>query len=223
MRKNHRVEQLGLVALVFVCGPLSGCGDDGGKTTDVATTGATTSGATTSGTTGTTASTTAGLAETSEASTTAEPTGTPGDGSDGPVTTGTSTTTAPTTGGSGETTADACADSVLTWENFGEPFMLSWCTGCHHSALPSEQRACAPCNVNFDHHAGVHPLAAYIELRVIDWAAQEGVKPMPPAAIVPDDQLALLREYLECGAPGPEVGGVSPSCPDPETVVADCP
>ena len=126
-------------------------------------------------------------------------------------------------GTTGDSGADACADSVLTWENFGEPFMLSWCTGCHHSALPSAERACAPCVVNFDQHAGVHPFAAYIELRVLDWAEHEGTKPMPPAAIVPDDERALLREYLQCGAPGPEVGQTGPSCPDPDAVVPGCP
>lgn len=124
--------------------------------------------------------------------------------------------------GSGTTAADACADSVLTWENFGEPFMLSWCTSCHHSALPTVQRACAPCYVNLDRHAGVHTLSASIELRVLDSAEQEGVKLMPPAVIIPDDQRALLREYLECGAPGPEVGVTPSNCPDPETV-PDCP
>lgn len=184
-----------------------GCGDDNGASSAASTssTGASIGpGAGSIGNTGTTDAPTG----TGDAPTTSS-------GPDGGESSGGATT-------SGTTGADACADSVLTWENFGEPFMLSWCTGCHHSALPSSERACAPCYVNFDQHAGVHPLAAYIELRVIDWAAHEGTKPMPPAAIVPDDELMLLREYLECGAPGPEVGAPAPTCPDPDTVVPGC-
>lgn len=124
----------------------------------------------------------------------------------------------------GETTmgADPCEDSVLTWENFGEPFMLSWCTGCHHSQLPTTERACAPCNANFDTHAGTSERAPVIALRVLDWQSAPDVKPMPPAAIVPEEELALLREWLECGAIGPESGTPGPLCPDPEVTDADC-
>jgi hypothetical protein len=187
-----------------------GCGDAGGGETS------TTGGV---GSTSSTSSTGSGSSgEASSGPTSGATTGGPSPGSTGEG--GTTGAHDDTTGGTG---ADACADSVLTWENFGEPFMLSWCTGCHHSELPSAERACAPCFANFDEHAGVHPLAAYIELRVLDWAEHEGTQPMPPAAIIPDDERALLREYLECGAPGPGIGKTSPSCPDPDTVVPDCP
>ncbi|MBK7825315.1 hypothetical protein [Nannocystis sp.] len=134
------------------------------------------------------------------------------------------TTTAESTSGAADTTAatthtsstgDAVhCDNMLTWENFGEAFMLSWCTGCHSSALPTADRAGAPCAVNFDAHAGVVPFAASIEVRAIDWQKYDS-KPMPPAAIVPDDELALLREWIDCGAPGPDTGQPPPKCPDP--------
>lgn len=189
-----------------------GCGDAGGGG-DTATTGGAATSSTGAGGGGLSGQASSG-GEPTSGTTSGPSSGSSGEGG---------TTGAEASTSSGSSGADACADSVLTWENFGEPFMLSWCTGCHHSELPSAERACAPCFANFDEHAGVHPLAAYIELRVLDWAEHEGTKPMPPAAIIPDDERALLREYLQCGAPGPGVGQTGPSCPDPDTVVPDCP
>jgi len=119
------------------------------------------------------------------------------------------TTTDATTG------AGVCGDNTLTWDNFGQAFMLSWCTGCHNSQLPTAQRAGAPCGINFDSHAGTLPFAASIKVRAVDWQMYEGVKPMPPAAIVPDEELALLQEWIDCGAPGPDEGVAAPKCPDP--------
>lgn len=154
-----------------------------------------------------------------------------------------STGEAPTTGGSSEpeetgggssgeagstgdaegssTGVDACAESVLSWENFGEPFVLTWCTGCHHSQLPTAERACAPCGVNLDTHAGASTWAPIIGLRVLDYEAH-GLSPMPPAATIPEDDLLLLREWLDCGARGPETGQMGLQCPDPEAM-AMCP
>lgn len=138
-----------------------------------------------------------------------------------PVTSSTTadTTTGEDTSGTATTGPDACADSILTWENFGQPFMLTWCTGCHNSALPTAQRSCAPCYANFDNHAGVALQAAVIGIRTLD--PPPDMK-MPPAAIIPEDELAMLREYIDCGAPGPDAGKPPLMCPDPE-VMTDCP
>jgi hypothetical protein len=188
---------------------LAACGGGGGDSDDPATTG----GATTAvdGSSG-------GPVDPASTGTTDAPDPTTG--------AATSTTTGetgdePSTGGS-STGADPCTGSVLTWENFGEPFMLSWCTGCHHSALPSAERACAPCATNFDTHAGVSAISQYVKLRVADYDTVEGLAPMPPAAVIPEDELALLREWIDCGAPGPEVGADPPACPDPGVVVDGC-
>jgi hypothetical protein len=196
MSRPFKASSLSLALLLSACP-----GDDGGaSTTDDA---ATTSGA---------------AASTGGTSTGAGPV-TTGDGTTGDITTGADTTAAETTspGSTGDDTtgSNACDASVLTWENFGEPFMLTWCTGCHHSALPTAQRAGAPCAANFDTHAGVHERAPVIALRAIDYMTLEGVAPMPPAALVPEEELALLREYLDCGAPGPEPDAAGPACPDP--------
>ncbi len=177
---------------------LSACGDtSGGETSD-----------TTTGTTSTT-----GKPTTGEPDTTSAPTGT--SGTSDSTSSDASTSSASTTDADSSTGADLCAENMLTWENFGEAFMLSWCTGCHNSQLPTAQRAGAPCAVNLDSHAGALPFAANIKLRVVDWQMYEGTKPMPPAAIIPDEELALLREWIDCGAPGPDMGLPPPKCPDP--------
>lgn len=143
------------------------------------------------------------------------PTASTGSTSDAPTTTSDDPNTTGATTTDATTGDDLCASSVLTWENFGEPFALSWCTGCHHSALPTAERAGAPCGVNLDTHAGASQSAARVHVRAIDWSLTPGLTPMPPAAIVPEEELALLREWLDCGAPGPETGMQAPMCPDP--------
>ena len=40
-------------------------------------------------------------------------------------------------------------------------------------------------------------------------------EPMPPAALIPEAELALLQEWIECGAKGPETGQPTLCCPDP--------
>jgi uncharacterized membrane protein len=85
----------------------------------------------------------------------------------------------------------------LTYGNFGEAFLLSYCTMCHSSALPQEQRAGATEGVNFDAAGDVALWRASILARVVPGAAA----PMPPAANVPATESALLQEWLNCGAP----------------------
>ncbi len=156
------------------------------------------------------------LASTSMAETETSPT------TEAPTTTATSTTSADSTSSAGTSTGDStgepvdpCADSVVTWENFAQGFMLSWCTGCHHSALPVMQRAAAPCTVNFDVHSSTAKFAPLIGLRVLDYEVHD-VPPMPPAVVIPSDQLELLREWIDCGAKGPEAPDLPVvCCPDP--------
>jgi hypothetical protein len=87
-------------------------------------------------------------------------------------------------------------DSALTWENFGQPYMLSWCTSCHSSALDEEHRALAPLDVNFDDLDGVRAQAEQIWNRSGD---QNNT--MPPAGVAPALERAQLGEWLACGAP----------------------
>ena len=87
-------------------------------------------------------------------------------------------------------------DSQLTWEGFGGPFMLDYCTGCHHSGLPAGMRQQAPLGVDFDTPALVRAQAARIWARSADQNAT-----MPPAGPPDAATRALLGEWLACGAP----------------------
>jgi hypothetical protein len=188
--------------LLLAAALLSACGDaSGGETSD------------TTATTGTTSTT--GKPTTGEPDSTGEP-----DTTSAPDTTsGTTTTDASTSGtatdADSSTGADLCAENMLTWENFGEAFMLSWCTGCHNAQLPTDQRAGAPCGVNLDSHAGALPFAANIKLRAVDWQMYEGTKPMPPAAIIPEDELPSCANGSTAAPRARTQSLPAPKCPDP--------
>lgn len=55
-------------------------------------------------------------------------------------------------------TGTACPDpdpGTLTWENFGEAFMTTYCTKCHDAALPRSQRNGAPIYHDYETLLGV--------------------------------------------------------------------
>jgi len=90
-----------------------------------------------------------------------------------------------------------CPDeSELTWENFGGPFVLTYCTGCHHSALPADVRQDAPYAINLETVELVRQHADRVWVRAADQNAT-----MPPAGAPAMDERALLGEWLACGAP----------------------
>ena len=90
-----------------------------------------------------------------------------------------------------------CPDeSFVTYENFGEPFMLTWCTPCHSSHLVTEEeRQGAPSGVNLDSYDDVLDESAHIQLFVLDTDV------MPPAGGPEEDDLDLLAEWIACGMP----------------------
>jgi uncharacterized membrane protein len=89
---------------------------------------------------------------------------------------------------------DVCKQSYLDYQNFGEPFVLNWCRGCHSSAVPAGMRQNAPIDVNFDTTADVAKHQARIVARATGPAPT-----MPPAGGPPDEERALLAEWLGCG------------------------
>jgi len=90
-----------------------------------------------------------------------------------------------------------CPDgSTLSAENFGAPFLLTQCTGCHHSSLPASERAGAPLDINFDGLTDVRKHATRIWARAADSNAT-----MPPLGGPPQDERTRLGEWLACGAP----------------------
>ena len=87
-------------------------------------------------------------------------------------------------------------DSVLSYESFGAPFMATWCTTCHSSALPEAERAGAPLGVDFDSLEAIRARADRV------WARAAGHNnTMPPVAGPSEDDRLLLGEWLACGAP----------------------
>jgi len=106
-----------------------------------------------------------------------------------------------TTDGSTPPPATDCPPaSVLTWENFGEPFLLTWCTPCHSSYLmdigdPNERQD-APVGSDFDGYDH------YIdwETKVYERAAAENSQ-MPPAGGPTAEERAMLAEWIACGSP----------------------
>lgn len=100
------------------------------------------------------------------------------------------------TGSPPRPTAEAdCGDPLLTWETVGDPFVRTWCTSCHSSALAEEHRQGAPVGVDFDSYDNVIAYAARIEARVTSDDA-----PMPPAGTPDADEEARFLEWLACEA-----------------------
>jgi|MudIll2142460700_1097286.scaffolds.fasta_scaffold01237_4 uncharacterized membrane protein len=89
---------------------------------------------------------------------------------------------------------DACETSYLDYGNFGAPFVLNWCTGCHASSVPAGMRQKAPVDVNFDDAADVIEWKERIRIRAT------GDKPtMPPAGGPTTEERSLLAEWIACG------------------------
>lgn len=91
-------------------------------------------------------------------------------------------------------TPDVCEQSYMRYDNAGAPFVISWCRGCHSSAVPKAMRQKAPMNVNFDSEEEVRQWAERIEAR-----ATSTNPTMPPAGGPTDEERAMLREWIECG------------------------
>jgi uncharacterized membrane protein len=90
---------------------------------------------------------------------------------------------------------NVCDTSYLSYENFGEPFVINWCRGCHSSAVPVAMRQKAPADANFDTLDQVRMWSG----RIAQHAT--GTSPdMPPAGGPPHEERQLLAEWLACGA-----------------------
>jgi hypothetical protein len=87
-------------------------------------------------------------------------------------------------------------DSFLTYENFGGPFILTYCTTCHASRLPADMRQGSPIEVNFDDIEDIRAQAERIWFRAAD-----GNSTMPPVGPPVLEDRTRLGEWLACGAP----------------------
>ncbi|MBX2799348.1 MAG: hypothetical protein KTR31_16855 [Myxococcales bacterium] len=111
-------------------------------------------------------------------------------------------------GGSGA--PEACPDD-LTWETFGDAYMTSWCTSCHHPALQDTLRGGAPAGMNFDTYDEV----AALEVLIRSSATGEQAR-MPPGGGPTAAQRDRLLQWLDCGLP--RQGGDTPPACAPGTV-----
>lgn len=91
--------------------------------------------------------------------------------------------------------------STLTYANFGQAFMTTYCTRCHSSTLSGDARMGAPEFHDFDSQLGVQSVAEHI-----DEAAGAGPAAandqMPPDGAMPSlEERQQLAEWIACGAP----------------------
>jgi hypothetical protein len=87
-----------------------------------------------------------------------------------------------------------CDTSPLTYENYGAPYLLTWCVPCHSSELAEADRQEAPVEANYDSHQGVIDNLDGI----LFWAVES--EEMPPVGGPTDDDKDLFAEWIECGA-----------------------
>jgi len=80
----------------------------------------------------------------------------------------------------------------LDYDNFGVGFMARNCTGCHSSGLAEGDRFGAPELVDLDTLSAVDTWAYRIHARAIQDTT------MPPGGGIPEEDLALLDEWLQC-------------------------
>lgn len=91
---------------------------------------------------------------------------------------------------------DCPSGTNLTWDNFAEQYVRRYCSGCHAASLVDDERSGAPAEIVFDTHED----ALSLRIEMIRYASANNA-PMPPGIKVPDDERALIREWLKCGAP----------------------
>jgi len=83
----------------------------------------------------------------------------------------------------------------LTWENFGEGFMLAHCNRCHSVSVDDRQGA--PIAYVFDTYEQAYALRDRIFIR----AAADNVTMPPGPDDPPLDEREALAEWIACGAP----------------------
>ena len=95
--------------------------------------------------------------------------------------------------------SSSCRDgTTLTYENFGEAFMVSYCVNCHSSEVEDDDRLGAPENINLDSYENI----TTHRRSILKTAAQKRNPTMPPSRHISLEERELLSEWLNCGAPG---------------------
>ena len=99
-------------------------------------------------------------------------------------------------GNSEEPDGGDCDDVVWTYSNVGQPFVATWCTSCHHSELPGDQRPAGTEGVNLEDYDQVVTFLERIELRALSENPS-----MPPAGGPTEEEIFRVQEWVACGAP----------------------
>ena len=86
--------------------------------------------------------------------------------------------------------------SILTYQDFGQPFFRDWCTGCHSADLAAQDRQGAPVGIDFDSLAGIRTHLDDIWSHAADQNAL-----MPPVGSPSSEDRAWLGDWLACGTP----------------------
>jgi hypothetical protein len=102
---------------------------------------------------------------------------------------------------------DPCTD--LTWSDFGQPYVTTWCTPCHSASVAGVDRQGAPEGVDLDTLATVRGWKSVIAQVAVGESAT-----MPPVGGPTDADRTDLEEWLACDAPGVEA-------PEVETCTGD--
>jgi uncharacterized membrane protein len=103
----------------------------------------------------------------------------------------------------GQPTEVECPDegTELSFVEFGQPFMESYCLGCHSAAAVGPERHGAPSDHNFDHREEILAEAEHVELAA-GAGAEVTNEVMPPEDPRPSRaERMMLSEWLACGAP----------------------
>lgn len=100
-------------------------------------------------------------------------------------------------GGDGDDNANVPCTN-LTYTNFAAGFVTAYCTHCHSSELTGIDRQGSPVGVDYDTLAGIEAQLDRIRVR----AVEEGSMPPQTAGAFPTaDELDMLAEWIDCGAP----------------------
>ncbi len=91
--------------------------------------------------------------------------------------------------------------SSLTYANFGQAFMTSYCTRCHSTTLTGSARKGAPLYHDFDTQLGVQSVANHVDEAAASGPAAMNDQ-MPPDGAKPTlEERQKLAEWIACGAP----------------------
>lgn len=90
--------------------------------------------------------------------------------------------------------AGRCPTDGPTWSTVGEPFVGSWCAGCHSAQLDAGSRAGAPLGLDLDTAGDVRAHLDAVQQVLVD-------ETMPPTGGPSDSEVRAFERWLDCGAP----------------------